>query len=130
MLVIQAAVVTSLSVPAITSLTMVYDTVPEGRTFPYLEIGEIDETIDNTFGKNGRSLLVSLHIFSEQAGFKECETILEQVNILLDDGQPADPAGWHIIQSFYELGSLLKEFDGAVEIRHAIARYRFNVQQT
>lgn len=140
MFAVQAQVYTSINVPAVLNLfgtgtVGVFDEVPEGKTYPYVEIGEIEEMPDNTMGKNGRSLLVSIHIYSDQAGYLEAEKIVEALNLLLDEnvaappaGKLPDPTGWHVWENTYEQGSLQKEFD-QVEIRHAIARYRVNVQQ-
>jgi Protein of unknown function (DUF3168) len=129
MLAVQATIFSTLSVPAVTNLAAVYDSVPEGRSYPYVEIGEIEETLSNVFGKNGRALIVSIHIFSDQDGYKEAELILEQLNILLDDTLLPNPAGWRTNQSEYAIGTAQKEFD-TVEIRHVIARYHIDVTQT
>lgn len=134
MFAVQAQVFTTLNVAAVTNVfggsptVAVYDLVPEGKAFPYVEIGEIEEVLDNTFSKQGRNLLVSLHIYSEAAGYQEAEKILEQMNILLDETLLPDPVGWHTQSNDYEIGSLQKEFD-AVELRHGIARYRIRVTQ-
>jgi Protein of unknown function (DUF3168) len=112
----------------LTSLAPVYDAVPEGRYYPYIEISSIVETPNNTFGKNGRSLLLSISAFSDQAGFKESQAILERLNVLLDDTLMPDPAGWKCWMSAYESGTDQKEFD-TVELRHLIAIYRIEVSQ-
>lgn len=128
MLAVQKAVILALNVPAVTNLAPVSEAVAEGQPYPYVEIGEIEETLNNVFTKNGRSVLVSIHIYSEQSGFKEAEAILEQINILLDDTLLPDPPGWKTIQNFYEIGTAHKEFD-VKELRHVIGRYRFEVEQ-
>lgn len=134
MFAVQAQVFTTLNVAAVTNVfggnpvVAVYDLVPEGKAFPYLEIGEIEELLDNTFNRQGRNLLVSIHVYSEAAGFLEAEKILEQVNILLDETLLPDPTGWHTQSNDYEIGTMQKEFDG-VELRHGIARYRIRVTQ-
>lgn len=128
MLAVQATLYATINVAAVTNLAKVYDAVPQGKTFPYVEIGEIEETLDNIFTKAGRALVVTIHIFSDKAGYKEVETILEQLNILLDDTLLPNPTNWRTIRNEYMMGSLQKEFD-AVELRHAIARYGIWVEQ-
>ena len=130
MLAVQRRVVATLqAASALTTLAPVFDEVPEGQAFPYVEIGEIEEVLNNIFAKNGRSLLVSIHIYSEAGGFKEGEQILEQLNILLDDTLLPNPTGWIVLMNHYEIGTAQKEFD-VVQLRHLIARYRIEVEQT
>jgi hypothetical protein len=126
---VQATVIALLGGDSIlTGLAPVYDAVPEGRSYPYIEIGDIVETPNNVFGKNGRSLLVVISAFSDVPGFKEVEAILERLNVLLDDTLLPDPAGWKCWMSAYESGTAQKEFD-TVELRHLIANYRIEVSQ-
>jgi hypothetical protein len=136
LLAVQATLYATLDVPAVTALAPVFDLVPQGQGYPYIEIGELEEVPSNTFRKNGREVHASIHVFSDSPGYKEAESIIEQLNILLDmdpssstgAGLLPSPTGWVCWLSEYELGSLVKELN-VVEIRHAIVRYHFEVSQ-
>lgn len=125
---VQGAVIQLLqATPALTSLAPVFDEVPEGHDYPYIELDRIEEQLDNRFAKNGRTLLVQFSIYSNQPGNLEVEHIVEQMNILLDDNLIPSPTGWSIFQNLYELGTLDKEFDTEL-LRHFIAQYRVNCE--
>jgi hypothetical protein len=113
---------------ALLALAPVFDAVEEGQALPYVEIGEIEETLDNVFNKQGRDLLISLHIYSESPGYKQAEQILERLNIDLDATLLPNTTNWRVTQNEYHSGSAAKEFD-VVEIRHVIARYHVKVEQ-
>jgi hypothetical protein len=132
---VQKKLYDTINVPAVTGLALVFDEVKQGQAYPYIEIGEIEEKINNVFAKNGRELHITLHIYTQTGGYLLAEQIIEQLNILLDDllfGDPTNaPApfdGWSCWQSEYEEGLLTKEFD-QTEIRHATVRYHIEVQQ-
>lgn len=127
---IQVGVVAALKADAgLTGLGVpIFDEVTLGQALPYVEVGEITETLDNTFSKNGRDVVVTLHVYSEQPGYAETEKIVERLNVLLDDTLLANTTNWRVLMNEYQLGSLSKEFD-SVEIRHAICHYRFIVEQ-
>lgn len=107
----------------------IYDKVPQSKTYPYVELGELEETPANIFGATGRMVLVTLHAYSTYSGYKELEQILERVILLLGEITLADTANWTMGQmiSSYEIGSLAKEFD-AVEFRHGIVRFLFQME--
>jgi len=130
----QTTLETALNVAAVTNLAPVFDAVPEGQAYPYVEIGELEETVSDVFTKNGRSVLASIHVLSEQPGYNETEAIVEQLSLLLHQAPGAaafaiDPAtGWRCFTNEYEIGTAAKEFD-VVEVRHVIVRYRFELEQ-
>ncbi len=65
-------------------VTGIFDHVPKGQAFPYVNIGDTTETIFNTFGKQGRDVTETIHVYSEHEGYKEVNSILSRVVELLD----------------------------------------------
>lgn len=63
-------------------VTGVYDGVPEGTAPPYVTLGEGTEVEWNTFDRRGHEATVTLHVYSEAAGFKEALEITERVTEL------------------------------------------------
>ncbi len=104
-----------------------YDEVPASyENFPYLQIGEISETIDNTFSTTGRAVEVSLHIYSQAQGWKESQLILEECIRLLDETLLPNPTGWTTYECHYVLGQEIREPDGT---RQTLARFVFHVER-
>lgn len=133
-LAVQAQLFATINVTAVTNLfagnpvVRVMDEVPEGTDYPYVEIGHIEETLDNVFTKHGREVRVQLDIYSSAPGNKEVELIVEQLNILLDDTLLPNPTNWRTVLNEYELGTLDKDFDIA-GVRKFVAQYRFLVEE-
>lgn len=68
-------------------VTGIFDDVPQGQEAPYCVVGEANETAMNTFTRKGRESELTIHIYSEYAGFKEGLQILQRLTELLD-GEP------------------------------------------
>lgn len=97
----------------LTALAPVYDEVPPGKTFPYVELSEFIEERDDTLGGVGRTVTATIWAYSQQPGFKELEAILEQLIRLLNDQKIPDvDVQWKIYSNSYERGELTRDSDG------------------
>ena len=108
----------------------VYDKTPQGTALPYVQIGEWTETRFNCFGKKGKDVTVSLHIYSLDTdttwGIKRCADILARLNTLLDYVSFTVTGFTNTVYCRYEDAQTLMEENGLT--RHIIARYRVIVQ--
>lgn len=88
---LQPAIVSKLKSDAalMNIVTGVFDDVPQGQKFPFIQISEGEETPLNTFGRKGRESSITISIFSRYKGFKEALQIYSKVDQLLD-GVPLD----------------------------------------
>ena len=105
----------------------VFDDVPENQAFPYVVIGEATETPSNTFGRKGKDVTCTIHIWSQAKGNTEALTILDRLNDLLDF-EPLAVAGYEVIAVEYENAVTLREPDGVT--RQVPVRYRVRVKES
>ena len=110
-------------------VTGVFDfgAVPENQPFPYIALGDNTEGPDNAFGMRGYDSTFTLHIWSDAMGFKECYTILGEMNKLLDQ-QSLTLATHHHVGTWYDFSQCLND-PGDKGIRHMPVRYRFETQE-
>jgi hypothetical protein len=115
---VQSAVYAYLAADtALTTLAPVYDEVPAGKTFPYIELSEFTEERNDTLGGVGRTIHVTIWVYSQQPGFKQLEAILEQLIRLLNEHTIPDvDAQWRIYSNTYETGELTRDPDGATRM--------------
>lgn len=122
----QAIYQTLLNDSVIDSLTVgVYDDVPADTDYPYIAVGEAEETPFNTFDRIGRDSIFTLHIFSDYRGYKESYEILERMNELLDYKE-ITITNWQAVYLRYETTNAMKE---GGDIRHLAVDYRAIVQE-
>lgn len=62
----------------------VYHSVPDDAALPYVLIESIQETLFDTFGRDGREMLVSIHSWSEKPDATEPYDIADRIMDLLD----------------------------------------------
>jgi len=130
---LQEAIVTKLKADATLAgvnglVTGIFDegAVPENQAFPYVAIGDGIELPENTFGRRGYIPTMMLHIWSQYVGFKECYTILAQLNELLDQ-KPLTLATQTHIYTMYDQSQAMNDPDGIT--RHLAVRYKFMTQE-
>lgn len=85
---IQGAIVARLkATAAVTALvgTRVYDSVPAGATFPYITLGEGDETSDDVDCVNGFEISLDIDVWSGSPGFPEAKRISNEIRNALKD---------------------------------------------
>lgn len=127
---LQEAIYTRLSGDATLVTTLgaaVYDDVPDSAAFPYVTIGEITEGPNDTMGRTGRDLTVTVHMWSQYKGMKQVKQIQNRVDALLDRWA-VTVSGWsatHMVQEFFET---FRDPDG--QTRHGVSRYRVHIKAT
>lgn len=122
---LQRAVFTALDGATITGegsvAVSVYDDVPEGRSYPYIVIGE--ETSRNISAKDndGHEHTLTIHVWSQYRGRKEIKQIMEQIYTALHDSA-ITVSGASLVNIKQEFEQTLLEGDGIT--RHGIIRFR------
>lgn len=79
---LQVAIVTRLKADAVISGMVgnrIYDRVPDGAPFPYITIGEADETSDDADCIDAFELSIDIDVWSRDPGFKESKEISDAV---------------------------------------------------
>lgn len=104
----------------------VYDEVPEDAEFPYVTLGDAMESPRNSHDSIGRETVVTLHVWSKQAGFTEANTVLGELVALLDH-RPLDVENHFHISTRFEFSQALRDPDPLV--RHIPARFRIVTSQ-
>jgi hypothetical protein len=96
------------------ALAPVFDQVPQGQPYPYLEITDLVETLDDTIGEQGRSITVTISAWDQTPGYKLLEQILDNLIRLLDEGliPTVSGSGWTIWNNIYVRGEVSKLPDG------------------
>jgi hypothetical protein len=125
---IQKAIYTTLTSDSalMAKITGVFDNVPDNQPYPYITIGEATSSRFRTFSRFGEEVFITLHIWSQYAGFKEANDILNDMNRLLAD-QNLTTSGWDTISCFYDFSETLRDSDGVT--RHIVVRYRILTQK-
>lgn len=125
---LQQAVYSRLNGDAALTTTLsadVYDNVPQTAAFPYVAIAEVTESPNDTMGRTGRDLTVTIHIWSQYAGMKEVKEIQNRVDQLLDRWAPT-VTGWNATQMSQEFFETFLDADGIT--RHGVSRYGIHIQ--
>ena len=79
---IQGAIVARLkATAAVTALvdTRVYDSVPAGASFPYITLGQGDETSDDVDCVDGFEIALDIDVWSRAPGFPEAKRISNEI---------------------------------------------------
>lgn len=100
--------------------------VPENQAFDYITIGDSIESPDNTFGRRGYNSIINLHIWSRALGTKTANSILAQLNKLLDQQSLTLTTQSHIF-TMYEWSQRIADPDGLT--LHVSVRYRLFTQE-
>jgi hypothetical protein len=110
-------------------VTGVFDfgAVPDDQAYPFISIGDTTEGPDNTFETRGYEDTVTLHIWDNAKGFKRCQTILAEMNRLLDQ-QSLALSTHHHVGTQYEFSESLND-SGTDDLRHMPVRYRVQTQE-
>jgi hypothetical protein len=99
----------------------VHDGTPQHTRYPYLVLGELIETPDDTHSREGSQIVFTLHAWSQYAGMKELEGICERVQSLVHHQRWALDARSMIAARVDGL-EMLRDPDGIT--RHAVMRVR------
>lgn len=125
---IQAAISTVLSGSVISggSVVPVFDHTPRGQAYPYIVIGAATEVRFDTHDRAGKEVTSTIHVWSDQTGYKQALGIVESIDTLLDLTKPT-VSGWRTVSVLNEFTETLTSGDG--KLRHVVARYRMKVEK-
>ena len=101
--------------------TSVYDDVPEGSSFPYIQIGQDTINEYGTKDLDGADTSLTLHIWSQYKGAMQTKNIMDRLHSLLHDSN-ISVTGFNLINLRFEFGDILRDPDGVT--RHGIIRFR------
>lgn len=121
---LQAAIFTALSGDTtLQSLiaARLYDDVPRNPVFPYAVLGDDAETNWDTATDSGSEHIVTVDVWSQGGGHKECKTIANAVRAALD-GVALSPEDRHLVGIRYQGAAFTRSDDG--ETYRATLRFR------
>ena len=99
----------------------IYDDVPQGTDYPYVQIGE-ETTIDAGLkDKDAQEYTLTVHIWSRYRGNKETKEIAERIYTLLHNSA-ISVTGASLANIRNEFFTVLVEDDGLT--RHGVMRFR------
>jgi len=99
----------------------VFDDVPQGSNYPFVQIGE-DSTADfSTKDLVGSETTVNIHVWSRSHGAKETKQIMDRVHTLLHDVS-LSVTGYNFVNGRFEFSDVLRDPDGIT--RHGVMRFR------
>lgn len=123
---VQAAVYARLSGDAtLTALCDVYDIPPDRAELDYLTIGEQTESPNDTMGKTGRDVTITIHSWTQGRTKLSNQNILNRVDALLDRWTPT-VTGWNATEMLFDGGDgPFRDEDGLT--LHGVRRYRAHI---
>ena len=126
---IQAALYAALTADSslMAVVSGVFDWVPEGTAMPYVTIGETLATPRNAHDRFGRRHVTTVHVWSDQQGFKETNSIMTLIVQALDH-QVLTVVGHDAVMVHYEFEQTLNDPDP--EIRHGVLRFAITTEET
>ena len=99
----------------------VYDDVPQGSAYPFVQIGD-DTTRDySTKDVDGSETTISIHVWSRGHGSMETKQIMDRIHTLLHDVS-LSVSGYNYINGRFEFADVLRDPDGIT--RHGVMRFR------
>jgi hypothetical protein len=117
----------SLLVGSTTDRWSIYDEVPEGAAYPYVQIGDgAAEAPDDTFDKQGSSVVIGLVVWSQYAGAKEARAIVDRIRELLDRAT-LNVSPYTLEWCRVELADVTRDPDGRT--RHGLLRVRVQARE-
>lgn len=106
----------------------IHDEVDEDTPYPYIRLGESTQSADNSHDRFGRSITLTLHVWSGQPGPSEALAIEERVVELLDH-QALDIEGPSSVKSIrFEFSQQLTD-PNPPHPRHTPIRFRITTEQ-
>lgn len=129
--VIGATVATLRATAGVTALvaTRVYNNVPQGTVYPYVEVTTPTANRRDTFGRSGQQTLVDVKAITQTDGDLQGFRIRDQVTRGLDAQKPA-AVGHTILGIAWELNEQLEEFISGIRTRSHIATFRIWSEQS
>lgn len=102
------------------------DNIPDEQAYPYIVIGEETEAPEDTMGRTGRNLTITLHVWSQYPGMKEVKEIMSRIDDLLDRWTPT-VTGWNATEMLHDFADTLRDPDG--KTRHGVVSYRIHAHE-
>jgi len=128
---ILTAIVTTLdATSAVTTLATggIYNNVPQGTAYPYVEVTSPSDRREDTFGKFGAASLVDVKAVSQYFGDKEASQILDACITALDLTTPT-LSGHATLGLAWESNDRFREVVNGIVTRHHVATYRVWTEQ-
>jgi len=102
------------------SVSGIYDFVPESTTFPYVKVGDQTIVDDGTKDKKGSDFTLIVHTFSRYRGSKEIKEIMSLVYDILHESSLTISGAMNNMR--FEFSDIIKESDGLTT--HGVQRFR------
>jgi len=109
----------------------VYDHVPDDAPYPYLSIGGVTDLDFHTKDHYGSDSTVTLHAWSNYAGWQEVTDILDATLQSLRDGSRIDTflvAGWHV-WDVQKAAPTRVYHEEETNVRHGVLEIRLRLTQ-
>jgi hypothetical protein len=100
----------------------VFDEVPQGVAFPYIELGEFQTLDDGAQCHDGQEVFATLHVWSRGAGQGEAKTIAGAVRGTLNEAELDLGVAWQFLEIAHESTRYLKDPDRRTS--HAVLTFR------
>ena len=126
---LQGAIVARLKAWAGLSATVngrVYDAVPAGAAFPYITVGEGDETSDDADCIDGFEISLDIDIWSRAIGYPEAKRISDEVRKALKSADLALPTN-ALVDFRHRQTRFLRDPDGLTS--HAVMTFEGFAEQ-
>ena len=102
------------------SVSGIYDFVPESTTFPYVKVGDQTMVDEGTKNKKGSDFTLIVHTFSRYRGSKEIKEIMSLVYDILHESSLTISGAMNNMR--FEFSDIIKESDGLTT--HGVQRFR------
>lgn len=99
----------------------VLDRASVDQEYPYVTIGESVAGHSDTLGNQSVDIEITVHVWSRQAGFQECQQIMQQAKDALDRETFA-AAEFQWVTTIWTYAQTLRDPDG--QTRHGILRFQ------
>lgn len=102
------------------SVSGIYDFVPESTSFPYVKVGDQTMVEDGTKDKKGSDFTLMVHTFSRYRGSKEIKEIMSLVYDILHESSLSISGAMNNMR--FEFSDIIKESDGLTT--HGVQRFK------
>lgn len=109
--------------------TRIYNNVPQGAAYPYVEVTTPTANRQDTFGRFGQTTLVDVKSISQALGDQEGFRIRDQAKRALDFQKPT-AVGHTVIGIAWEMNERFEEVISGIRTRHHIATFRVWSEQS
>lgn len=104
----------------------VYDEVPQGANFPYVVLGDMNETPWNTKNTEGREVTFAVHTWADYKGYKEATEMLGGIiSSLLS--VPLNPVDFRVKSIVLEISTSNR--DKVSGTRHGVALFKMYIEE-